>query len=90
MPPDPAVTSDYNERGGAPAPAIDDDASVRLLDQRARAVLPGFEVTLASWPRLPSPRKQTEMTGMKIGGMKSRPPPLSMKNIARPLTPMKA
>jgi hypothetical protein len=52
MPPDPAVTSDYNERGGVPAPAIDDYASVRLLAQRARAVLPGFEVTLASWPRL--------------------------------------
>jgi len=50
MPPDPAVTSHHNERGGVPAPAIDDYASVRLLAQRARAVLPGFEVTAASAP----------------------------------------
>jgi len=50
LPPDPAVTFDHNERGGVPAPAIDDYASVRLLTQRARAVLPGFEVTAANAP----------------------------------------
>jgi predicted ATPase len=51
MPPDPAVTFNYNERGGVPAPAIDDYTSVRLLAQRARAVLRGFEVTLAEASR---------------------------------------
>jgi predicted ATPase/DNA-binding SARP family transcriptional activator len=50
LPPDPAVTSDRNERGGVPAPPIDDYASVRLLAQRARAVLPGFDVTEANAP----------------------------------------
>jgi predicted ATPase len=55
MPPDPAVLyqpdqANYNERGGVPAPAIDDNASVRLFVQRARAVLPGFEVTAANAP----------------------------------------
>jgi predicted ATPase len=33
---------------GSPAPATGDFASVRLLSQRARAVLPGFEVTAAN------------------------------------------
>jgi predicted ATPase/DNA-binding SARP family transcriptional activator len=50
LPPDPAVTSDQAERAGVPAPAIDDYASVRLLAQRARAVLPGFGVTAANAP----------------------------------------
>jgi predicted ATPase/DNA-binding SARP family transcriptional activator len=50
LPPDPAVTSDETERGGSPAPAIGEAASVRLLAQRARAVLPGFEVTPANAP----------------------------------------
>jgi predicted ATPase/DNA-binding SARP family transcriptional activator len=48
LPPDPAVTSDHPERPGVPAPPIDDYASVRLLAQRARAVLPGFDVTAAN------------------------------------------
>ena len=50
LPPDPAATSDQAERAGVPAPVIDDYASVRLLTQRARAVLPGFEVTPANAP----------------------------------------
>jgi predicted ATPase/DNA-binding SARP family transcriptional activator len=48
LPPDPAVTSDGAERAGSPAHATGDFASVRLLSQRARAVLPGFEVTTAN------------------------------------------
>jgi predicted ATPase/DNA-binding SARP family transcriptional activator len=48
LPPDPAVTSNGTERAGSPAPAISEYASVRLLAQRARAVLPGFEVTAAN------------------------------------------
>ena len=48
LPPDPAVTSHQNERCSLPARTIDDYASVRLLAQRARAVLPGFEVTPAN------------------------------------------
>ena len=48
LPPDPAVTSDGAERAGSPAPAIGDFASVRLLSQRARALVPGFEVTAAN------------------------------------------
>jgi predicted ATPase len=48
LPPDPAVTSDGAERAGSPAPATGDSASVRLLSQRARAVLPSFEVTAAN------------------------------------------
>jgi predicted ATPase/DNA-binding SARP family transcriptional activator len=48
LPPDPAVTSDGAERAGSPAHAAGDFASVRLLYQRARAVLPGFEVTAAN------------------------------------------
>jgi predicted ATPase/DNA-binding SARP family transcriptional activator len=57
LPPDPAVSSDTSERAGVPAsrptgapPGIDDYASVRLLIQRARAVLPGFELTEANAP----------------------------------------
>ena len=54
LPPDPAATSDQAERDGVPAPApvtsLDGYASVRLLSQRARAVLPGFEVTSANAP----------------------------------------
>jgi predicted ATPase/DNA-binding SARP family transcriptional activator len=50
LPPDPAVTSDEAERAGVPAPAIDDYAAVRLLTQRASAVLPGFAVTGANAP----------------------------------------
>ncbi|HEV2259663.1 MAG TPA: BTAD domain-containing putative transcriptional regulator [Streptosporangiaceae bacterium] len=40
LPPDPAVTSFSTERA-----VVHDSASVRLLTQRARAVVPGFEVT---------------------------------------------
>jgi DNA-binding SARP family transcriptional activator len=50
LPPDPAVTSDGTERSGSPALAIGEAASVRLLAQRADAVLPGFEVTVANAP----------------------------------------
>jgi predicted ATPase/DNA-binding SARP family transcriptional activator len=50
LPPDPAVTSNGTERAGSPAPVISEYASVRLLAQRARAVLPGFEVTAANAP----------------------------------------
>ena len=52
LPPDPAVTLDGAERAGSPAPAVGDFASVRLLSQRARAVLPGFEVTADNAPAL--------------------------------------
>jgi predicted ATPase/DNA-binding SARP family transcriptional activator len=48
LPPDPAVTSDDAERAGSPAPATGDFAAVRLLSQRAGAVVPGFEVTAAN------------------------------------------
>jgi predicted ATPase len=40
LPPDPAATSPSTERT-----VVQDSASVRLLTQRARAVVPGFEVT---------------------------------------------
>jgi predicted ATPase/DNA-binding SARP family transcriptional activator len=40
LPPDPAATSFYAERA-----VVQDSAAVRLLSQRARAVVPGFEVT---------------------------------------------
>jgi predicted ATPase/DNA-binding SARP family transcriptional activator len=40
LPPDPAATSFSTERA-----VVHDSASVRLLTQRARAVVPGFEVT---------------------------------------------
>ena len=40
LPPDPAATSFSTERA-----VVHDSASVRLLTQRARAVMPGFEVT---------------------------------------------
>jgi len=52
LPPDPAVTyqPDQAERGVVPAPAIRDYASVALITQRARAVLPGFDVTPANAP----------------------------------------
>jgi predicted ATPase/DNA-binding SARP family transcriptional activator len=55
LPPDPAVLyepgqADEAERAGVPAPAIDDYAAVRLLTQRASAVLPGFAVTGANAP----------------------------------------
>jgi predicted ATPase len=55
LPPDPAVPYQADqthsaERAGVPAPAIDDYAAVRLLAQRARAVLPGFDVTAANAP----------------------------------------
>jgi len=57
LPPDPAVSSDISERAGVLAPTptgappgIDDYASVRLLIERARAVLPGFELTEANAP----------------------------------------
>jgi predicted ATPase/DNA-binding SARP family transcriptional activator len=50
LPPDPAVTFHEAERVGVPAPAIDDYAAVRLLAQRASAVLPGFAVTGANAP----------------------------------------
>jgi predicted ATPase/DNA-binding SARP family transcriptional activator len=55
LPPDPAVSSfDSAERSGLPAPAtvtsLDASAAVRLLAQRARAVSPGFEVTVANAP----------------------------------------
>jgi predicted ATPase/DNA-binding SARP family transcriptional activator len=62
LPPDPAVTSLPSERTGVPAaapghvpaqiPPIEDYASVRLLTQRARAVVPGFEVTPENAPAL--------------------------------------
>ena len=46
LPPDPAATPLPAERAVVPAPApIEEFASVRLLTQRARAVVPGFEVT---------------------------------------------
>ena len=64
LPPDPAVSSSIHaeravvsppgqaETGGAltDRAATEDYASVRLLAQRARAVLPGFEVTQANAP----------------------------------------
>jgi predicted ATPase/DNA-binding SARP family transcriptional activator len=55
LPPDPAVLDEPGqaheaERAGVPAPAIDDYAAVRLLAQRASAVLPGFAVTGANAP----------------------------------------
>ncbi len=49
LPPDPAVSSSIHaERAVVSQP--EDYASVRLLAQRARAVLPGFEVTQANAP----------------------------------------
>jgi predicted ATPase/DNA-binding SARP family transcriptional activator len=57
LPPDPAATSVYSERTvvpsvapGQPVPGVADFASVQLLTQRARAVLPGFEVTQDNAP----------------------------------------
>jgi len=58
LPPDPAATSISTERDVVPAaapgqiPPIEDFASVRLLTQRARAVVPGFEVTPDNAPAL--------------------------------------
>jgi predicted ATPase/DNA-binding SARP family transcriptional activator len=45
LPPDPAATSFSAERA-----VVQDSASVRLLTQRARAVVPGFEVTQDNAP----------------------------------------
>ena len=57
LPPDPAATSVYPERTvvtsvrpGQPLPDVADFASVELLTQRARAVVPGFEVTQDNAP----------------------------------------
>src|ERR1035438_306162 len=51
LPPDPAVSSDLAERTVVlAAQPVQDAASVRLLIERARAVLPGFAITAASAP----------------------------------------
>lgn len=67
LPPDPTVTSDETERSGSPALAIGEAASVRLLAQRADAVLPGFEVTAANAPDLALRENRPEWAAQLLG-----------------------
>ncbi len=50
LPPDPAVTSDQAERGGVPAPAIDDQPRCGCSPSGPARSCLGFEVTPANAP----------------------------------------